>query len=84
MGRDRKEMPQVPWRLQTQSPYADAPHAAGTGVIMAGTAVIALPRGDISSITAGIEIFVGSTICGPWPYAALRTAPLRRRRPIDT
>ena len=58
MGRDRNEMTQAPWWLQGQSRYGDVSHAAGTGLIVAGTAVIALPQADISSITAGIEIFV--------------------------
>ena len=62
MDRDRKEMAQTPWWLQAQSQYGDVSHAAGTGLIMAGTAVIALPHGDISSITAGIEIFAGNTV----------------------
>ncbi|HUP95923.1 MAG TPA: hypothetical protein VM164_13515 [Burkholderiales bacterium] len=73
-------MTQAPWWLQAQ--YGDTSHAAGTGVIMAGTAVIALPQGGISSITAGIEIFAGSTVVARDRIRRCAHARFRGRRPV--
>ena len=82
MGRDRKEMTQAPWWLQAQSRYGDVSHAAGTGLIMAGTAVIALPQGDISSMTAGIAIFAGGTVVARGRVRRCAHARLRPRRRV--
>ena len=81
MVRDRKEMTQAPWWLQAPQ-YGDVSHASGTGLIMAGTAVIALPRGDISSITAGIGIFAGSTVVARGRVRRCAHAHLHRRRRV--
>jgi hypothetical protein len=81
MGRDRREVIQAPWWLQARSRYGDS-CTAGTGVIMAGTAVIALPHGDISSITTGIDIFTGSTAKAGGGIRRCVRARLRLRRRV--
>ena len=81
MGRDRNEMIKTPWWVQG-SQYGDASYAAGTGVVIAGTAVIALPHGDISSIATGIDIFVGRTAIDPGRIHRVLNGRLRRRRRV--
>ena len=80
MGRDRRELTQAPWWLQAE-PGAVS-HAAATGVIMAGTALIALPQADISGIAAGIEIFAGSTVVARGRIRRCAHARSRRGRRV--
>jgi len=82
MGRDRRELTQASWWLQAQ-PGAVS-HAAATGVIMAGTALITLPQGGISSMSAGIEIFAGSTVTVRGRIRRCAHSRSRRRRRVYT
>ena len=81
MGRDRKDMIRAPWWMQ-QSQYGDGAYAASTGIVMAGTAVIALPHGDISSIATGIGIFGGRIGSASVRIQRCRHVRLGRRRRV--